>query len=88
MATSLVNTSRFLGTAILQPLVGWAIGAQRERLPNWHRAAIRLCLVRLAGGIFYNRDELPLSVRLADNAAAVVQGKFNCSSVPIPVVLA
>ncbi len=30
MATSVVNTGGFLGTAMLQPLVGWAIDAQRS----------------------------------------------------------
>jgi predicted MFS family arabinose efflux permease len=34
MATSVVNVGAFLGTAIMQPLVGWAIDHSHEHHPD------------------------------------------------------
>ena len=50
-ATSLVNTGGFLGTALLQPMVGWILdlSAAAPVLVGYRRAAGLLALVALLG---------------------------------------
>jgi hypothetical protein len=70
MATSLVNTGAFLGAAILQPLVGWAIdraaGGGALALAHYQVGMSVLLGFALGGWLARLRpegDELPLSVR-------------------------
>lgn len=58
MATSVVNVGAFLGTAILQPLVGWAIDHAREghpagmSVPGDHQSGIAILLLFSLAGLF------------------------------------